>query len=264
MHLIDTHTHLYQPAFDGERESAMKRCDDAAVQTLLLPNIDVNSIERVHAMMDKWPDRCFGMMGLHPCHVKPHEWQKELDHIQKTLESSGRDYVAIGEIGFDLHWDKTTLSIQHDAFRQQVGWAKSRDLPIVIHVREAFDALFEALDELNDDQLSGVVHCFTGNLNQANRILDYGNFYLGIGGVSTYKNGGLDAVIPHVAKDRIVLETDSPYLAPVPHRGKRNESAYTEVIAQRVADLWEMPLKDVAERTTRNAFELFQLPVQSI
>jgi TatD DNase family protein len=136
-------------------------------------------------------------------------------------------------------------------------------LPIVIHVREAFDALFEALDELNDDQLSGVVHCFTGNLNQANRILDYGNFYLGIGGVSTYKNGGLDAVLPHVAKDRIVLETDSPYLAPVPHRGKRNESAYTEVIAQRVADLWEMPLTDVAERTTLNAIELFQLPIQS-
>ena len=175
---------------------------------------------------------------------------------------SKRTYVAIGEIGFDLHWDKTTLDIQQQAFRQQVDWAKSLNLPIVIHVREAFDALFEALDALNDVRLTGVVHCFTGNLNQAERILDYGNFFLGIGGVATYKNGGLDKVLPHVPHDRIILETDSPYLAPVPHRGKRNESAYTRVVAQRVADLWEMPLENVADITTQNARTLFNLSPQ--
>ncbi len=154
---------------------------------------------------------------------------------------------------------KPRLEIQHEAFRQQVQWAKSLNLPIVIHVREAFDALFEALDSVNDESLSGVVHCFTGNLSQAERILDYGNFYLGIGGVSTYKNGGLDAVLPHVAHDRVILETDSPYLAPVPHRGKRNESSYTRVVAQRVADLWEMSLAQVADITTQNARALFKL-----
>ena len=262
MHLIDTHTHLYQPAFDGEREAAMERCIQADVQTLLLPNIDVASISRVHSMMDQWPDRCFGMMGLHPCHVKHNEWEAELHTIETTLHNTSRRYIAIGEIGFDLHWDKTTLGIQHEAFRSQVAWAKSPHLPVVIHVREAFDALFEALDELNDSNLSGVVHCFTGNIDQASRILDYGNFYLGIGGVSTYKNGGLEAVLPHVPHGRVVLETDSPYLSPVPHRGKRNESAYTRIVAQRVADLWEMSIEEVADITTRNAIELFQLPSQ--
>ena len=259
MHLIDTHTHLYQPAFDGEREAAIQRCMEADVKSLLLPNIDKASIGRVHDIMDKWPELCFGMMGLHPCHVKPGEWRDELQAIEQALHTSGRRYVAIGEIGFDLHWDKTTLDIQHEAFREQVKWAKSLNLPIVIHVREAFEALFEALDALNDEQLTGVVHCFTGDLNQARRILDYGNFYLGIGGVATYKNGGLDAVLPHVPHNRVVLETDSPYLAPVPHRGKRNESAYTRVVAQRVADLWEMPLHEVAEITTQNASGLFNL-----
>ena len=262
MHIIDTHTHLYQPAFDGEREAAIARCLDADVKTLLLPNIDRASIDRVHAMMDQWPDHCFGMMGLHPCHVKAREWQIELDAIQTALFHSKRTYVAIGEIGFDLHWDKTTLDIQQQAFRQQVEWAKTLSLPIVIHVREAFDALFEALDALNDAQLTGVVHCFTGNLNQAERILDYGDFFLGIGGVATYKNGGLDKVLPHIPQDRVVLETDSPYLAPVPHRGKRNESAFTRVVAQRVADLWEMPLQNVADITTQNARTLFNLSPQ--
>jgi TatD DNase family protein len=151
------------------------------------------------------------------------------------------------------------LAIQHEAFERQVAWAKELGLPIVIHVREAFDALFEAMDRLNDDQLSGVVHCFTGNLEQAERVLAYGDFYLGIGGVATYKNGGLDAVLPHVDRSRVILETDSPYLAPVPYRGKRNESAYTAVVAQRVADLWECPVADVAAATTANAKRLFAL-----
>ena len=258
--IIDTHTHLYQPTFDEDREAAMQRCTEVGVETLLLPNIDAASIPRVHEMMDCWPDRCFGMMGLHPCHVKPDSWQSELKTIREQIDHSGRRYVAIGEIGFDLHWDKTTLDIQHVAFRKQVEWAKELKLPIVIHVREAFDALFEALDEVNDEALTGVVHCFTGNVEQAQRILDYGGFYLGIGGVATYKNGGLDAVLPHVPHDRVVLETDSPYLSPVPHRGKRNESSYTAIVAQCVADLWQLPIERAAAVTTANAERLFSLP----
>ncbi|MAI22542.1 MAG: hydrolase TatD [Crocinitomicaceae bacterium] len=259
MAFIDTHTHLYQPAFDSDREDAMVRCTEAGVNTLMLPNIDSASIPRLHAMMDQWPNRCFGMMGLHPCHVKRDTIEQELTTIEETLRESGRRYVAVGEIGFDLHWDKTTLAIQHEAFEKQVAWAKALKLPIVIHVREAFDALFEALDSLNEENLQGVVHCFTGNLVQAKRVLAYGDFYLGIGGVSTYKNGGLDEVLPYIDRDRVILETDSPYLAPVPFRGKRNESAYTAVIAQRVADLWECPLEAVAQTTTVNAKRLFAL-----
>lgn len=259
MNLIDTHTHLYQPAFDGDREAAMARCAEAGVNNLLLPNIDSISIPRVHAMMDQWPDRCFGMMGLHPCHVKQDSMEDELATIEDTLKNSGRRYIAIGEIGFDLYWDKTTLDIQHEAFEHQVEWAKELCLPIVIHVREAFDAMFEALDRLNDDRLKGVVHCFTGNLDQAQRVLDYGEFYLGIGGVATYKNGGLDQVLPFVNRDRVILETDSPYLAPVPYRGKRNESSYTAIVAQRVGDFWECPVEEVAQQTTENAKRLFAL-----
>lgn len=261
MHLIDTHTHLYQPAFDTDREAAMERCLSAGVHTLLLPNIDSESIPRVHGMMDQWPDRCFGMMGLHPCHVKPDSMEAELAACEDALRNSGRRYVAVGEIGFDLHWDKTTLKEQHTAFERQVAWAKELQLPIVIHVREAFDDMFEALDRLNDEGLRGVVHCFTGTLEQANRVVEYGDFYLGIGGVATYKNGGLDAVLPHVPHDRVILETDSPYLAPVPHRGKRNESSYTAIVAQRLADLWEVPIEQAAQRTTDNAKRLFSIEV---
>jgi TatD DNase family protein len=262
MRLIDTHTHLYQPAVDNDRDAAMNRCAEAGVDMLLLPNIDRESIPRVREMMERWPDRCRGMMGLHPCHVKD-DYQAELDAIgaelREGLSSGERPYVAVGEIGFDLHWDKTTLDLQRDAFRQQVEWANALDLPIVIHVRDAFDALFEALDEVYSPGLRGVVHCFTGGRAEAERVLQFDGFYLGIGGVATYKNGGLDQVLPHVPHDRVILETDSPYLSPVPHRGKRNESAYTAIVARRVADLWEVPLADCAEITTANAERLFRL-----
>lgn len=259
MQWIDTHTHLYQPKFDADRSQAMDRCAESGVHRLLLPNIDAASIPRVHEMMDRWPDRCFGMMGLHPCHVQPDTWQTELSAVQTALEANDRTYVAVGEIGLDLHWDKSTLGLQKEAFQAQVSWAKTHDLPIVIHVREAFDALFEELDRCNDEALRGVVHCFTGSLAQAERVMEYGDFYLGIGGVATYKNGGLDSVLPHVRKDRVILETDSPYLAPVPYRGKRNESSYTAIIGQRVADLWQCSLKETSELTTTNAERLFRL-----
>lgn len=263
MDFVDSHTHLYQPAFDADREAAMERCTLAGVRRLLLPNIDLGSLARVHAMMDAWPDRCYGMVGLHPCHVQPTDWESELDGLEAALTDSGamgRRYVAVGEIGFDLYWDKETLPIQRLAFRRQVEWAKRWNLPVVIHVRDAFEALFEELDGVCDERLRGVVHCFTGDAAAAQRICAYGDWYLGIGGVVTYKNGGLDAVLPYVDPARVLLETDSPYLAPVPHRGKRNESSYVPLVAERCAAIWGVSVATVAEVTTQNAERLFRLP----
>ena len=259
MRLIDTHTHLYQPKFDSDRDAAVARCLEAGVDTLLLPNIDAESIPRVRAMLADYPGQARGMMGLHPCHVQADAMEAELAAIEQELRANRADYVAVGEIGVDLYWDRSTLAVQQEAFRRQVAWAKELDLPVVIHVRDAFEELFALLDELNDSALRGVVHCFTGTLADAQRVLAYGDFYLGIGGVATYKNGGLDQTLPTIARDRILLETDAPYLAPVPFRGKRNESAYVVHVAQRVADLWEVPLAEVAAITTANAERLFRL-----
>ena len=260
MKWIDTHTHLYQPAFDGDRQDAMERCAEAGVDLLLLPNIDVESIPRVHDMMATWPERCRGMMGLHPCHVGE-GWESELSAIEAALNAPAADspWVAVGEVGLDLHWDTSTLDAQQEALRIQLGWAKDRGLPVVIHVRKAFQELFDVLDEAMDDRLTGVVHCFTGGLDEARHILDYPGWMLGIGGVATYKNGGLDKVLPHVPMERIILETDSPYLSPVPHRGKRNESSYVPLVGQRVAELTGLNVEDVARQTTANAVKLFGL-----
>ena len=260
MFLVDTHTHLYQPAFDGDRDEAMARCAKAGVNLLLLPNIDVESIPRVMDMMTRWPDRCRGMVGLHPCHVKE-GWESELEAIQSALNSplTESPWVAVGEIGLDLHWDRSTLDFQRRALRIQLDWAKDQGLPVVVHVRNAFEELFEVLDAEMDERLTGVVHCFTGGLEEAKHALSYPGWMLGIGGVATYRNGGLDKVLPHVPLERIVLETDSPYLSPVPHRGKRNESSYTAVVAQHVADLLGEDVETVAQITTANAERLFKL-----
>ena len=260
MILVDTHTHLYQPAFDQDRQEAMNRCVEQGVETLLLPNIDSKSVSRVHDMLNRWPNRCRGMMGLHPCHVKE-DWEQELAVIERALNAplSHSPWVAIGEIGLDLHWDSSTLDIQRQALRIQLQWAKQRQLPVVIHVRNAFEELFEVLDAEMDDALIGVIHCFTGGLQEAQHALSYPGWMLGIGGVATYKNGGLDAVLPHVPLDRILLETDSPYLAPVPHRGKRNESSYITLVASRVAEIMGKDVHEVARQTTTNAMQLFGL-----
>jgi TatD DNase family protein len=201
------------------------------------------------------------MMGLHPGSVNEN-WEDDLEVIKGHLFSD-RNYVAVGEIGMDLYWDKTFVSQQTAAFKQQVEWAKALRLPIVIHAREAFDEIFEVLDVLNDDALSGVFHCFTGTLAQAHRALDYGNFKLGIGGVLTYKKSGLDEVLTELPLDCMVLETDSPYLPPVPHRGKRNESAYLLHIAERLAEVKNVSLKEVGEITAYNAQTLFKLGAAS-
>ncbi|PCJ80933.1 MAG: hydrolase TatD [Bacteroidetes bacterium] len=264
MRLIDTHTHLYQPNFDDDRSLAMERCFQAGVDTLLLPNIDMESVPRVLDMMEKWPNNCFGMMGLHPCHVLD-GWEKELESIRQILDSPsyGKSFVAIGEIGMDLYWEKKHIDAQREAFRIQVGWAKERGLPIVIHVRDAWEELFKELDYLNDDSLNGVFHCFTGGAYEAQRALDYGGFMLGIGGVSTYKNGGLDKVLPGIPLESLVIETDSPYLPPVPYRGKRNESSYVLHVANRLADIMGVSLEEVASITTANAEKMFGLKVKN-
>jgi TatD DNase family protein len=201
-----------------------------------------------------------GHDGLHPCHVQE-GWEQELAEIQQALDAplAHSPWVAVGEIGLDLHWDTSTLDIQREALRIQLAWAKQRRLPVVIHVRNAFDELFEVLDAEMDDRLTGVIHCFTGGLGEAQHAMQYPGWMLGIGGVSTYKNGGLDAVLPHVPLDRIILETDSPYLAPVPHRGKRNESSYVSLVAARVAEIVGADVQEVARCTTENAVRLFGL-----
>ena len=260
MRLIDTHTHLYQPRFDTDRAEAVQRCIDAGVDTLLLPNIDVESIPRVLSMMEKWPEMCHGMMGLHPCHVDEN-WEGELEKILKVLDTTHgtKNFVAVGEIGLDLYWDKTHLEDQKAAFTVQANWAKERNLPIVIHVRDAWEELFDVMDQVNDDSLTGVFHCFTGGDYEAKKALDYGGFMLGIGGVSTYKNGGLDKVLPGVGLEHLVLETDSPYLSPVPFRGKRNESSYVVHVGKRVAEILGVNFEDVAMVTTENAERMFSL-----
>ena len=257
MRLIDTHTHLYQPKFDSDREEAVARCFSEGVDTLLLPNIDLESVPRVLSMMEKWPDSCFGMMGLHPCHVGE-GWEVELDEIRKVLDAppKGKKFIAVGEIGIDLYWETKHIEAQREAFRIQVGWAKERGIPIVIHVRNAWDALFEEMDKLNDDSLTGVFHCFTGDLSQANRAISLG-MKLGIGGVLTFKNGGLDRFIDQIDLSHLVLETDAPYLAPVPYRGKRNASAYLPLVAEKLALLTGKSLEDIAAITTENSRAVF-------
>lgn len=253
---IDTHTHLFVEQFDEDRSQTVNRALDAGVKTCLLPNIDVATIDAMHRLVDEFPKNCFPMMGLHPGSVKD-DYQKQLAIIKEYLFKGG--YVAVGEIGMDLYWDKTYVKEQEIVFREHISWAKELKLPIVIHAREAFDEIFAVLDELNDGDLTGVFHCFTGTKDQADKVLSYGGFKLGIGGVVTYKKADLGSSIEHVSLDDLVLETDSPYLAPVPHRGKRNESAYILHVAEKVADIFGVTLKEVEERTSRAAIELFKL-----
>ena len=231
----------------------MSRCFENKIERLFLPNVDLVSVPKVLALVDEYPKNCFPMLGLHPCDVKA-GWAEELEAIKQA--GKGRTIYAVGEIGIDLYWDKTTLDIQVAAFKAQINWAKEQNLPIVIHCREAFDEVFEVIDEMKDERLRGIFHCFTGNLEQAQKVIALG-FYLGIGGVVTYKNGGIDKILPQIPLNHIVLETDSPYLSPVPHRGKPNESSYLVYIAQKVADLLQVGIETVADITTENSKRIF-------
>ncbi|MGB1033090.1 MAG: TatD family hydrolase, partial [Flavobacteriales bacterium] len=215
MILIDTHTHLFVDAFDEDRSEMLARAREEGVSHFLLPNIDVESIDRLKNLIASETD-CYGMMGLHPCSVKGN-YKEALEVIRKELETG--EYLAVGEIGIDLYWDKTFLKEQQEALRTQCEWAKELKLPIVIHARDSFDEIFEVIDEVNDESLRGVFHCFTGTEQQAKKILSYGGFKMGLGGVLTFKKSGLDQVVNQFPLEHFVLETDSPYLAPTPHRG---------------------------------------------
>lgn len=253
--LVDTHTHAYYIEDPAEQSAMLDRCTEHQVHRLLLPNVDRASIPAVQSMQKNYPDQCFPMMGLHPCSVKE-DYREQLKDIELALRTG--PFWAVGEIGLDLYWDKSTIDMQVDAFRIQTQWAKDLDLPVSIHCREAYDELFDLLEEFQDGRLKGVLHCFTGTEVQARRIIDYGLF-LGIGGVVTFKNAGLDQVIQKIPLDHLVLETDSPYLAPVPFRGKQNESSYLLFIAKKIADLHEVTVSEVAKITTANAVRIFRL-----
>lgn len=255
MVLTDTHTHLYYETDEEKLALLMQRCLDNDITRLFLPNVDISSISKIDHLVAKYPDNCFGMLGLHPCDVKD-DYKQVLASIWE--HQAGRKIYAIGEIGIDLYWDKTTLAIQQDAFLEQIRWARKLNLPIVIHCRDAFDEVFEVLESERGPGLRGILHCFTGNAEQAKKTIDLG-FYLGIGGVVTYKKAGLDAVLMDVPLERIVLETDSPYLAPVPYRGKPNESSYLIHIAQKVADIYCISLEEVASVTTENSLKIFNV-----
>jgi TatD DNase family protein len=253
MSLIDTHAHIYLEEFDADRADMMHRCTEVGVDKIYMPNVDHTSIDRMFELELKYPGICIPMMGLHPCYVKK-DFEKELYRVEDWLNK--RKFSAVGEIGTDLYWDKTFWPQQQEAFKVQVNWARKFKLPIVIHCRESIDETIALLEPLLGDGLRGVFHCFSGTLEQAEKVLAMG-FYLGYGGVATFKNGGQDKVIPHIPLDSIVLETDSPYLAPVPHRGKRNEPAYIELVANRVADLRGISGPEVQQRTSQNASKLF-------
>ena len=255
MNFIDTHTHLYLPDFDEDREEVMERAREQKVTKMILPNIDSESIEPLKAMVNQYPGTCYPLIGLHPTSVDK-AYHNELHQIVKELENG--NYLGIGEIGIDLYWDKTYIKEQAEAFEFQLRLARETKLPAIIHARNSFDEIFEVMDNIPSDGLIGIFHAFTGSLEQARKIIDMG-FKLGIGGIVTFKNAGLDVVLKDIDLNHIVLETDSPYLAPVPKRGKRNESAYIPLIAEKIAGVLQVTINEVADMTTRNAFEIFNL-----
>lgn len=257
MYFIDTHTHLYLSQFNEDRDEVIHKCLSNGVKKLLLPNIDLNSIDGMLSLVEKYPNNCFPMMGLHPCSVDENVYQT-LD-ILESFFTENHNFIAVGEIGIDLYWDKTFLTEQIKAFEIQINWAKKYNLPIVIHARDSFDEIFEVLDRLNDDHLRGVFHCFSGDIVQAKQVLSYGGFKLGIGGVVTFKKSGLDEVLKNISLENIILETDSPYLAPAPYRGKRNESTYIPIIAEKLSSIYGISEVEIGNITTQNALNLFKL-----
>jgi TatD DNase family protein len=254
MRLVDTHTHLYLEQFDEDRPAVIERAVGLGIDNFYLPNVDSRTIEAMLQMEIDFPGRCYAMMGLHPCSVED-AFEKELKIVEDWL--ARRSFVAIGEIGIDLYWDKTHVKEQQIAFRRQANWAKSLGLPIVIHSRDSTDMLIDLVKEEQDGRLTGIFHCFTGTIEQARQIIDLG-FHLGIGGVLTFKNAGLDKTLEKVDLQHLVLETDAPYLAPAPHRGKRNESAYVRLVADQLAAVKGCSIEDIARVTSRNADRIFR------
>ncbi len=253
MQFIDTHAHIYSKKYDSDRDEVIERSKANGIERIYMPNVDVDSIDAMLEAEQRYPEMCIPMMGLHPCDVDK-DFEKQLYVMEDWL--SKRPFVAIGEIGTDLYWDKGSFDIQREALKIQVEWAKQKQLPIVLHCRESIDETIAIIGEMNDEHLTGIFHCFTGSVEQAREIIEMG-FMLGIGGVSTFKNGGLDMVLPEIGLDHLVLETDGPYLAPVPHRGKRNSPEYIPTIAERVGDLTASTVEKVSEITITNANKVF-------
>ena len=250
---IDTHTHLYAEEFANDLDLLMEKAIAAGVEKFYLPNIDSSTVDAMHALCTRYPGHCFPMIGLHPCSVKEN-YRAELDILYVKLQTGS--YVAIGEIGIDLYWDKTFFAEQTIAFEEQIKWALDYQLPIVIHCRNSFDEIFTILSRFRTLP-KGIFHCFSGNSEQAKKIIESTGFKLGIGGVVTFKNSGLDKVIEAIDLEQLVLETDAPYLAPVPHRGKRNEPAYIPLIAAKIADIKKVSIQEVGRITSKNAQEIF-------
>jgi TatD DNase family protein len=253
MTITDTHTHLYSSEFDQDRDEMIQRALDTGVSRFFIPAIDSSYTKAMYELEKNYPDNVFLMMGLHPTYVKEN-YHEELMHVENELAK--RKFYAIGEIGIDLFWDKTTLEEQKNAFRKQIQLAKKYKLPIVIHCRDAFDEVFEVLEEEKSADLFGIFHCFTGTYEQALQAISY-NMKLGIGGVVTFKNGKIDQFLNQIDLSHIVLETDSPYLAPIPFRGKRNESSYLLNIIDKLATIYNLPAKDIATITTENSKRIF-------
>jgi len=257
MKFIDTHTHLFASEFKDDIDIVVKNAINSGVSKMLLPNIDSSTTNNMIQLCNKYPQHCFPMIGLHPCSVKKDNIDKEILHVEEMLNKN--KFIAIGEIGLDLYWDKSTLSYQKVAFEYQIKLAKKYQLPIVVHVRDSFNEAIEIVEKLNNENLSGVFHCFTGNIQEAERIINLQNFYLGIGGVVTFKNGGINKIINQISLDNIILETDSPYLTPTPFRGKRNESKYLVNIAQKMSEIYEIDINEIANKTSSNAINLFKI-----
>ena len=254
--LIDTHAHLYLKEFEPDLQEVISSAKQKGVGKILLPNIDSSTVSALNNLCQQYPDYCFPMMGLHPGSVNQ-SYKNELEIIKDEIDRGS--YIAIGEIGIDLYWDSTYLKEQIAAFELQIDWAKELGLPIVIHARDSFAEIFQVLDKKNDDRLFGVFHCFTGELTEVEKILNYNNFMFGIGGILTFKNGGLDKIVKSIPLNKIILETDAPYLAPVPFRGKRNQSSYVYYVAEKLAELKEVTLSQIIEQTGENATDLFNL-----
>lgn len=250
---VDTHAHIYHEDFVKDYDDMLHRCEEQRIGKIFMPNVDHTSIDRMMELESRSPQTCYAMMGLHPCSVKK-DFERELYTVETWLAK--RKFSAVGEIGTDLYWDKTFWEQQVEAFNVQVAWAKKYVLPIVIHCRESLNETIALVEKVQDGRLTGIFHCYGGTTAQAERITKLG-FLLGIGGVATFKNGGLDAMLEAVSLDHMVLETDSPYLAPVPHRGKRNEPSYIPLVARKIADVKRISVEEVETKTTKNALALF-------
>ena len=254
--IIDTHTHLYVEEFDTDYKEVIQRAIDYGVEKFFLPAIDSSYTDRMFRLQKEYPEHVYLMNGLHPCSVKEN-WQEEIAKVNALVSTHSKDFYAIGEIGIDLYWDKTFLVAQKEAFALQIRLAKEYHLPIVIHCREAFEETFEVLEKEKSDDLFGIFHCFTGNKEQALRAISFG-LKLGIGGVVTFKNGKIDTFLNEIPLKHLVLETDAPYLAPVPFRGKRNESSYLIYIVKKLAEIYNISENEIIKRTTNNALEIFK------